>query len=111
MYVNNSGPLGYKHGDYLVLGENYFLRYEGLHYDFEKSLLAFSGLREPENPFNPYQRYSNKSNWIAVVLVLVVPAIISAFFFWLSKRNERIKNDLARYETLFGKEEKSASEF
>ena len=55
MYVNKAGPMAYLHGDYLVLGDDYFLRYEGLHYEFETSQLAFSGHREPAHPFDPYQ--------------------------------------------------------
>ncbi len=45
-----------------------------------------------------------------MLIVLTVPVIISSFFFWLSKRNERIKSDLARYETLFGDEKKKAED-
>jgi hypothetical protein len=45
-----------------------------------------------------------------VVIVLIVPVLVSIFFFWLSKRNERIKSELARYETLFGDEEKTAED-
>jgi len=45
-----------------------------------------------------------------VLLVLIIPTVISFFFFWLSKRNERIKADLARYETLFGDEKNKAQD-
>jgi hypothetical protein len=45
-----------------------------------------------------------------VLIVLIVPVLISIFFFWLSKRNERIKSELARYETLFKDEEKTAED-
>jgi hypothetical protein len=45
-----------------------------------------------------------------VLIVLIVPVLISIFFFWLSKRNDKIKSELARYETLFGDEEKTAED-
>jgi len=45
-----------------------------------------------------------------VVIVLIVPVIISIFFFWLSKRNERIRSDLERYDNLFGDEKKTAED-
>jgi hypothetical protein len=70
------------------------LRYEGIHYDFERSRVGFSGKREPATPFDPYQRNAFNSNWIAVLLVLIVPAVISMIFYIISKRNDRIKSDL-----------------
>jgi hypothetical protein len=104
MYVEKTGPLSYKHSDYMIVGADFFKRYIGLHYNFETSRVAFSGRREPAKPFDPIPKV--ESNVLAVILILVIPIVFSFFFYFLSKRNERIKGDLERYETLFGKEEK-----
>ena len=45
-----------------------------------------------------------------MLFILIIPTIISIFFFWLSKRNERIKSELARYETLFGNDKKTGED-
>ena len=49
--------------------------------------------------------------WFAVLIVLIIPIIISAIFFWLSKRNQKIKLDLDRYEVLYKDENKEPEDY
>lgn len=109
MYVEKAGLLGYKHADYMILGSDFFKRYVGLHYNYESNHVAFSGRREPAHPFDPVPKV--KSNVLAVILILVVPIVVSFFFQFLNWRNDKIKSELERYETLFGKEKKKENAF
>jgi hypothetical protein len=85
--------------DGFTLGIQYFARYTGIHYDFDNSKMAFSGVHEyipiPNKP-----KKSSVGQIIAIIVIVIAAiALIAGGVAWFMKQ-KRLKENLNRYEDL-----------
>ena len=86
--------------DGFTLGIQFFARYTGIHYDFDNSKMAFSGVHD-YTPIKPVDPKKNKGGQIAAIIIIVIAAIalIAGGVAWFIKQ-KRLKDNLNRYEDL-----------
>lgn len=102
--INATGPLAYNDfDDVILIGNQFFNNYQGLHFNFDTKKLAFmpypSTGSDDDNHVNPSDG-GNKSSALMIILIVVgVVAVIGGIAFCVMSR-KKLNKDLETYDKL-----------
>lgn len=106
-WINQTGILGYPLADGILLGNQYFNRYAGMHFNFDTNRIAFIPSTQKTvdpikpNPVDPANKPGGLSGIvIALIIIGAVVVVLGVGIFIYKKRQQSLHANLEQYGRL-----------